>query len=875
MKNKKLLAAIVAVTMSATTVAVAFSGCNKHTHEYTDWTVTTPATCTTEGVETGTCKADGKTGTRVIPALGHKYGTWQTVEPTADKEGSASNVCATDPSHTVKVALPKLGDSKYTVKKLEDKPTYAINQYTYAHADGDIVFAAKQFKKDVSFTVEDAVETATDTLYSSLVGKGVGTSSTKLAGSDKERVSDLLYEYGKNYTHVKGDSEYWLEKDAEDKISGIVFEGGAYREAGEQDADMFAGYNFINPANYDSCYGAEELLGSLYEAATEPNEAYNTQFTESVNGDVYSFSWTVVNLSSNSKQNTDFIYHFTVDFTLGHNYMLKTFTCTTETFAYSYDLGATKPYDFDEATYTYSPKQGEAPGSTKVVTLTQTAFADLEEIPENPWNFDEIAVDSFDLFSGRQVSKYEFDNTPDNNPDILKQILGVYEEIYMIKTRLKSGEADITTAGNLQLYLDDFTPGTAGEYISLNPVKVYIVEDGKETLVLSSEEFVHSDTGISGYYDNANKSILLTCRQATGDFSIKICVGDAVKTFKLHVSESAPEKLVTMVNLYNDAKDSYDTKKTDSVTVYKGQTLTFTTDAGDFYDPYDPYIYDASADVTLAAGTQNATLTATDKGHSFVATAAGTYNINVVSKLDQSVSCVLTVVVEEAPDVEAMLNGNYTAGDFEITFNTEGGTVNVVKGTDVNETFSYTYLDGVLTATSADNKYSVQLTENYKLVLVYSDDFEESHREILKVPSGINMDDVKAALAELVGKWTFSIDGFKVTIVLNSDGTATFSDGMAPGTVALTYELVDNGGGVVGINFSNGKFNGWFGVMQEGSTLTFDGTQITNVKFDVFDVYNYGTSIGVYTATFVKPEEKPNPNPNPNPEENPEANQQV
>ena len=83
-------------------------------------------------------------------------------------------------------------------------------------------------------------------------------------------------------------------------------------------------------------------------------------------------------------------------------------------------------------------------------------------------------------------------------------------------------------------------------------------------------------------------------------------MGEASKTFNLHVSKSAPEKLVTMVNLYNDAKDIYDSKKTDSVTVYKGQTLTFTTNAGDFYDPYDPYIYDASADVTLAAGTQNA-----------------------------------------------------------------------------------------------------------------------------------------------------------------------------------------------------------------------------------------------------------------------------
>ena len=44
--------------------------CTDHTHAFGDWTVTTPATCTADGVETRSC-ACGETQTRVIPATGH------------------------------------------------------------------------------------------------------------------------------------------------------------------------------------------------------------------------------------------------------------------------------------------------------------------------------------------------------------------------------------------------------------------------------------------------------------------------------------------------------------------------------------------------------------------------------------------------------------------------------------------------------------------------------------------------------------------------------------------------------------------------------------------------------------------------------------
>ena len=44
--------------------------CTDHTHTFGDWTVTTPATCTADGVETHSC-ACGETETRAIPATGH------------------------------------------------------------------------------------------------------------------------------------------------------------------------------------------------------------------------------------------------------------------------------------------------------------------------------------------------------------------------------------------------------------------------------------------------------------------------------------------------------------------------------------------------------------------------------------------------------------------------------------------------------------------------------------------------------------------------------------------------------------------------------------------------------------------------------------
>ena len=69
--------------------------CTAHTHAFGEWTVTTPATCTKDGVETRTCSACGETETRAIPATGHSFGEWTVTTPaTCTVDGTETRTCS-------------------------------------------------------------------------------------------------------------------------------------------------------------------------------------------------------------------------------------------------------------------------------------------------------------------------------------------------------------------------------------------------------------------------------------------------------------------------------------------------------------------------------------------------------------------------------------------------------------------------------------------------------------------------------------------------------------------------------------------------------------------------------------------------------------
>ena len=81
--------------------------CTDHAHAFGDWTVTTPATCTADGVETRSC-ACGETETRTIPATGHTFGDWTVTTPaTCTADGVETRTCACGETETR--AIPATG----------------------------------------------------------------------------------------------------------------------------------------------------------------------------------------------------------------------------------------------------------------------------------------------------------------------------------------------------------------------------------------------------------------------------------------------------------------------------------------------------------------------------------------------------------------------------------------------------------------------------------------------------------------------------------------------------------------------------------------------------------------------------------------------
>ena len=121
-------------------------------HNWSDWTVTTKATCTENGSRAGTCAVCGVKTTEVIKATGHKWNTAYTIDrsPTASSTGSKSihcSVCGSIKPGSVQT-IPSLnptwkkdstgwwydyGDGSYPVSKFENigGKTYYFNGTGY------------------------------------------------------------------------------------------------------------------------------------------------------------------------------------------------------------------------------------------------------------------------------------------------------------------------------------------------------------------------------------------------------------------------------------------------------------------------------------------------------------------------------------------------------------------------------------------------------------------------------------------------------------------------------------------------------------------------------------------------------------------------
>ena len=65
-------------------------------HQYSDWRVSLPATCTKEGFQIATCTLCGQSTHEILKPLGHDMGEWNTYEnPTCSQEGKQQRECET------------------------------------------------------------------------------------------------------------------------------------------------------------------------------------------------------------------------------------------------------------------------------------------------------------------------------------------------------------------------------------------------------------------------------------------------------------------------------------------------------------------------------------------------------------------------------------------------------------------------------------------------------------------------------------------------------------------------------------------------------------------------------------------------------------
>ena len=230
----------------------ALTGESVHTHSYTE-TVTTEATCTTDGVKTFTCEC-GDNYIESIPATGHSWDEGVvTVEPTEETEGVKTYTCTVcgetytetiaalghEHSYVSTVVEPTCTEQGYTehVCACGDsyKDTY-VDAAGHTYVDGVCsVCGAEDPDSEVplysfengTFTFADGGVTLTVTNGNQIYLSGTSSSSEKNLNKNLKDLSgspDGINTYG-------GDNTEWFTLAAGDVVKVEVTKGSSHTEA--------------------------------------------------------------------------------------------------------------------------------------------------------------------------------------------------------------------------------------------------------------------------------------------------------------------------------------------------------------------------------------------------------------------------------------------------------------------------------------------------------------------------------------------------------------------------------------------------------------------------------------------------------------------
>lgn len=708
-----LITAVMLLSLACLMLAVACG----HAHQVNKWKIVKEPTCTNEGLERGACVECGEVIEQAVPTVqeNHIYGEWEiTVAPTYARDGAglATKYCKENPEHKITATLPRLTSSGsgydfYEVVKeatvLEDGKVTAI----YVHDMGNISFTVSTKKKEFDIkncTVEDAVLMGSSN--KDLIRKGSGLIASGWDNS-LEHPGSFSYEYGEDYVHTSdGDDrrELWVSRNASGQPFGVlctVAINGAeeiikYPRTRE---NHLKGYEYNISWAGKTFFGAEGLLYDVYDWGTRnANRDFEEEITTNSDGEkVYKFKFGYFNTPN----------HFcklNCEFTLTESYAIRYLKLSTDTFVAvgnSTDQFYTvKDADDNTICYLYDGIYLNDAVYREFITYNQITKEESPEEPVHEYTEAAFQIGDFDLMYNNKIYTDEkpASFTAGGSPIIFD----------ISNVQAASGLSEVKNPVDLFNY---------------DPLSLYRVTETGRRIPLT---FSTDDDMVWYRTSKVLKNLRLTIySKLAGTIKLLLRTDSGYeKEFSVICKPASPTILYPMAYEYSDAGYAWRTSTSTSLstTVYVGQSITLNTALPEDVKSYTDGSYTAELD------SANATVEEIEGTGcvKFVASVAGVYTVKLRSTAKSTTVATVTVIVEEAPNVNDFFVGEYSAKlkkfEAKVLFETKDGkTLAHITTNKGVETLSLTYDSqyNVITCEHVDGAelgVMILVNEAYRLV---------------------------------------------------------------------------------------------------------------------------------------------------------------
>ncbi len=670
--------------------------------------------------------------------------------------------------------------SDSTTTEVTDLTGYTV---TVKNANGEVV---TEFAKAGEYTVTISDGT-NEVSYTVTVNKVVLTIAQAIAKAEENKgkisegaiditeqgfTDEITFAFGDNYfTYHKKDawdevSEYHYSLDQYEEILGIAIENGEAGAAWDATVDNLDGYGY-RAFGYDyTYYGVEALVAALYETFAE-----GTNATESVEDNTYSFAYDykVFSYTNDWDYETPVdIYNFyavSCSFTLADDETIAAATVSISTY-YNDSVVVN-----EDGTWAPAVVEGEAApaDSTMVYEVSQTSG---ERTAVNNYSEESIKVSAYDLIKDGEV---------------------LAEGSYTIDAGYSNG---------YELEIGNVAPSTA--LMGMN-----------EVITSVTDALGQESEGLSAYYSTWSNTLTIYGTNE-GTYTVTVTINEVTKTYEFTVT--VPNPTSVFVEVYADTGAGYSSfTEYSTYTMYRGTTVYFkgatpaSTKEGWTITP---------ARNVLSSGifTEDVTMDG-EICVSYNPLANGTYQFQVASTADPSVTAIFTLEVVDAPSIAEILSGthdyNYGTATLEFSPVSEGATEGFVSfeysaydpmvwdWVSYSGSYVYRYADGAITLTpsgSYDFTLELSISENYKVVATINDHIvatfakQEAAADPFagKVYSGYIEDGTNDISCQLY----FQENGTGY-MAWNANGTPAYPD--------FTYQMYDVGMVVLAFNFANGN----------------------------------------------------------------------